>query len=113
MAIKNKKKIKLDKKDFLRALLTDTAPSDVPVIFSNEGFYTNAQVTRKRNGNSDTLSILDELYINVIECQLSENAKVSDKQFHESFPLKYKIMKDHESLRTLSLIHPRAQIDNS
>lgn len=39
MAIK--KNIKLDKKDYLRALLCDTQPGDCPIIFSNDGLYIN------------------------------------------------------------------------
>ena len=41
MEIKKRNQVKLDKKDYLRALLTDTSPSDVPIIFSNDGFATS------------------------------------------------------------------------
>jgi len=33
------KRVRIDKKDIYRALLTDTAPGDVPIVFSNDGFY--------------------------------------------------------------------------
>ncbi|HIC5260432.1 TPA: hypothetical protein ACW5GJ_004454 [Salmonella enterica] len=36
-----KKNIKLDKKDYTRALLCDTQPADCPIIFSNDGLYAN------------------------------------------------------------------------
>ncbi|BCV28933.1 hypothetical protein [Shewanella algae] len=41
------KAIKLDKKDFSRALLTDTFPADVPVIFGNDGLYINGHIVNK------------------------------------------------------------------
>lgn len=42
-----KHNIKIDKKDFLRSLLTDTSPNDVPLIFSNDGLYINLNSIKK------------------------------------------------------------------
>lgn len=81
--------------DYARALVTDTLPAEVPIIFSNDGFYKN-QKNRKLFSN-DTKQILD--------CILnpSENSY--------SVPYRYRITKDETSTRRLSLLHPRAQIE--
>lgn len=91
--------IKLDKKDHLRALLTDTAPSDVPIIFSNDGFYINMQRVKMDDNNDLTQKI-----------KLFTSKVISpDNRNSQSNPHKYKIIKNDVSLRTLSLLHPRAQ----
>lgn len=101
MAIK-KKRIKLDKKDYLRALLTDTAPDDIPIIFSNDGFYINAH--RAKNSHTSKLNtLIKTLYLQIVEPEDISKLK------SQSFPLKYRITKNDVSLRTLSLAHPRAQ----
>lgn len=100
------KKIKLDKKDYRRALLTDTAPSDVPIIFSNDGFYINSHRV-KVDGDGGLDKLVKTIY-NIIINPDSE----SDKSSFSS-PLKYKIRKNEVSLRTLSLLHPRAQVNFS
>ena len=91
--------IKLDKKDHLRALLTDTAPSDVPIIFSNDGFYINMQ--RVKVNDEDDLTQKIKLLTSKIINPSCKNT--------QSNPHKYKIIKNDVSLRTLSLLHPRAQ----
>jgi hypothetical protein len=91
--------IKLDKKDHLRALLTDTAPSDVPIIFSNDGFYINMQ--RAKLSDNSPLTEKIELLISTVINPKNRNT--------QSNPHKYKIIKNDVSLRTLSLLHPRAQ----
>ncbi len=47
-----KKTIKLDKKDYLRALLCDTQPTDCPIILSNDGLYLNAIECEKKESGS-------------------------------------------------------------
>lgn len=81
--------------DDLRVLLTETSPYEVPVIFSNIGFYNNIHFHRNRINLGR--NILDYLF---------------SKNVNEDFtiPLNYKIKKDIESSRILSLIHPRSQI---
>ncbi|WP_430794395.1 hypothetical protein, partial [Vibrio parahaemolyticus] len=72
MEIVRKKVIKLDKKDYLRALLTDTSPSDTPLIFSNEGFYINSHRSRKNGlGNLDVL--VKEVYKKFIDPSLDDS----------------------------------------
>ena len=92
------KSVKLDKKDKNRALLTDTLPGDTPIIFSNDGLYINAH----RYGTSSkaaTFDIRDSFF-----------QKFLEPQGRATSPLKYKILKNEVSLRTLSLIHPEAQL---
>ena len=113
MAMK-KKHTKIDKKDDFRAVLTDTAPSDVPIIFSNDGLYINHH--KSNTLNKSTFNIIKSLYTNIISP--IDNKKISPAdaaalQTKQSAPLKYKIIKHENSLRTLSLIHPRSQKNQS
>lgn len=109
--MKKKNIVKIDKKDFFRAVLTDTAPSDVPIIFSNDGLYINHHKTQQLK-NSSTFNIIKSLYLNIIspiENTTLTTEAATQSQKKQSHPLKYKIIKNNSSLRTLSLIHPRAQ----
>lgn len=92
------KKQYVDKKDQFRALLTDTACGDVPIIFSNDGFYINTLLEFGDN-SSDSL-IMDSIYENTL------------RGSSQSAPYKYQINKKNGiSTRRLSLIHPRAQLN--
>lgn len=105
--------IKLDKKDYFRALLTDTYPADVPIIFSNDGLYINSHIVRKEDLEYKT-KVVSEIYIALINPELNRSLNVEEQkknQLKQSKPFKYKIIKNNVSLRTLSLIHPRAQIN--
>ncbi|PKM19289.1 MAG: hypothetical protein CVV11_12980 [Gammaproteobacteria bacterium HGW-Gammaproteobacteria-15] len=115
MEIIKRYQIKLDKKDYLRALLTDTAPSDVPLIFSNEGLYINSH-RAKRNSDKLIDRYVFEIFKNHIDPSLDDTKKTDEsmkKKKMASSPFKYKIIKNESSLRTLSLLHPRAQINIS
>nr|WP_067286336.1 antiviral reverse transcriptase Drt3b [Marinobacterium profundum] len=111
--MKKARKIKIDKKDYARAFLTDTSPSDVPVIFSNDGLYINHHIAQ-RNIKKDScgFDILKSLYCTIVSpydsSHASEQHKLSN-QLEQTYPMKYKIIKNKNSLRTLSLIHPRSQ----
>ena len=108
--MKKIRKNKIDKKDYFRAILTDTAPSDVPIIFSNDGLYINHHKSAHDKGKK--FSIIRSLYINIISPVDNEKADLAEAvkdQVKQSYPLKYKIIKNENSLRTLSLIHPRSQ----
>lgn len=105
-----KKHTKIDKKDYFRAILTDTAPSDVPIIFSNDGLYINHHKAKTNAPNS--FSIIRSLYTNIIspiESSKLTPDEAASTQNKQSYPLKYKIIKNDNNLRTLSLIHPRSQ----
>jgi hypothetical protein len=107
------KSVKLDKKDYSRALLTDTYPADVPIIFSNDGLYINGHIVK--NGNlDDKTKVVSDIYIALIKPELNTSLNVADQQkeqLKQTTPFKYKIIKNDVSLRTLSLIHPRSQIN--
>lgn len=90
--------VKLDKKDFNRALLTDTSSGDVPIIFSNDGLYTNIH-SHAQNHYSTENKIFDSFY-----------NKILKSSGHQSSPYKYSIKKGQFTLRKISLIHPRAQV---
>lgn len=85
-------RIRLNKKDKWRCVLTDTLPAEVPVIFSNDGFYKN-------------LSSLDHKSPKLRK--LIDALVLSDRKY--TIPLRYNIVKDADSIRTLSLLHPYGQ----
>jgi len=90
--------IKVNKKDKFRALLTDTIPGDVPVIFSNDGLYLNCHSNSKID-ISETCKVRK----NIFEYLIIGNDS-------HSSPYKYSITKDEISSRNLSLMHPRSQL---
>lgn len=89
------KKILIDKKDKNRALMTDTIPGDIPLIFSNEGFYKN-------------ISSIDNF-----SCEFSNliNVLISNNSQHYTIPYRYLISKGPDSYREISLCHPKGQLD--
>lgn len=83
----------LRRSDFLRSVLTDTSPYEVPLIVSNDGFYTNiSNVNKFSRDNSELISGL-----------------VFDKIKKYTIPYRYTVTKDGNSVRRLSLIHPSSQ----
>lgn len=84
----------LRRSDFLRALLTDTSPYEVPLIVSNDGFYKN--ITNLSSYSSNNRAILEKL--------LTENGE------NYTIPYRYTVTKDSISVRRLSLVHPAAQL---
>lgn len=105
--------VKLDKKDFLRPLLTDTYPADVPIIFCNDGLYIISNLARS-NSNDVKAMVLSHIYKTVVNPELRFDLNESDRsklQMQQTTPFKYKIIKNEFSLRTLSLVHPKAQMN--
>lgn len=91
-----KSKIKLNKRDFHRALLTDVHPYEIPFILTNEGFYKAAK--SEPNGS------------------IIENNRILKSIFEidsgrESIPLVFNIAKDSDSDRKLYLVHPVTQLE--
>lgn len=78
--------------DYMRAVVTDTLPEEVPIIFSNDGYYTNA--------------ISDEVYSGP-EGQLAEAVINSNERY--TIPYRYNVLRDQFTTRGLSLLHPGAQ----
>lgn len=89
------KKILIDKKDKKRALMTDTIPGDIPLIFSNEGFYKNISSVDKFSSEFSAL-------INLL---------ISNNSQHYTIPYRYLISKGPDSYREISLCHPKGQLD--
>lgn len=89
--------IRLDKSDFARALLTDTSPSDVPIIFSNDGFYINYRATELKS------PWLFDFTASIFEKIIAASAGATE-------PFEYKIYRNEIKLRSLALIHPSSQL---
>lgn len=81
---------KIHKENYLRALITDTSPFDLPIIINNEGLYKNLI----KGEDNPYLPIINKLII----CNLDKTN-----------PIEYSISKTQESVRNLSLPHPRIQ----
>lgn len=110
MAIKS---VRVDKKDYLRALLTDTAPTDVPIIFSNDGFYLNSHRAKSMDTN-DLDVLVRTFFMNFLDYSLNSNLSPDTKRRKQDAPTvayKYKIPKNEISTRVLSLVHPRSQFN--
>lgn len=90
------KKYRINKSDHYRTLVTETLPAEVPIVFSNDGFYANCK-----------LSILSSSYPPKELVTLILGSE-SDNSF--TVPFNYKIRKNELEVRCLSLIHPRTQI---
>lgn len=83
------------KEDFERVVLTETLPYEVPVIFSNFGFY----------------SILKKLKQGKIAHTTPFDFIFNKKDYNSyTIPLNYKIRKNEQSFRNMSLLHPTSQI---
>ena len=90
---------KIKKSDYSRVLVTETIPYETPIIFSNNGFYSNAR--------ADLSKIANEVERTLLGCFIT-GEKVS-KAHHSTVPFFYKIKKSSASLRRLSLVHPASQ----
>ncbi|AWF82008.1 hypothetical protein BTJ40_14880 [Microbulbifer sp. A4B17] len=88
-------KVKINKKDRFRPLITETTPYETPLIFSNDGFYENIKVADKGD-----CSFHKDIVLAFFEGDCSRAS---------TQPYMYKINKSSESLRTLSLVHPISQ----
>lgn len=86
---------RVEKEDYARILLTETATYDVPIIFSNLGFYWHVKKFAEKK--SFFPSLMKKLF---------STTDLSDY----SIPYTYKIRKNFNSYRSVSLIHPRSQL---
>lgn len=93
----SKKAMTLSKNDFNRVVLMDVLPYELPFILTNEGFYLSLNNDSKKH---DTFISTNKFFKDLF---FTNNVT-------ETYPLNYKIHKDQNSERTLSLIHPKAQI---
>jgi hypothetical protein len=79
--------------DYLRSLITDTLPGDVPIVVSNDGFYRNMKSLDRSSGGHREL----------IETLLKPSKPYT-------IPYRYNIMRPSGSPRMLSLMHPSGQL---
>ncbi|WP_318432952.1 antiviral reverse transcriptase Drt3b [Photobacterium leiognathi] len=81
----------ISKNNYERAIITDTLPFDLPIIFNNEGLYDNFFISHN-----------DEYCNIIIEKLIKKPALFSN-------PIDYNIRKNEHSIRKLSLLHPASQ----
>lgn len=86
------KKIRIKRDDYWRVLLTEVLPYETPLNFSNYGFFLIA----KKNSISNAPEYIQDLF-----------------KLHKGnlIPLRYKVAKSTYDYRTLTLVHPIAQLD--
>jgi hypothetical protein len=93
MSKRNHIKGNLRRSDFIRAVITDTAPYEVPIVISNDGLYRN--LAGRATASAQLAEIIERLVC------------ADDDSY--TIPYRYKISKDAKSSRQLSLVHPRNQ----
>ncbi|WP_236732684.1 antiviral reverse transcriptase Drt3b [Vibrio anguillarum] len=86
------------KSDYNRVVLSETAPLDVPVIFSNNWFYEHLSELDCNTGTP--LGLKNDIVKKIFQC------KEPDKDF---VPIKYSILKSNGGVRHLGLLHPASQ----
>lgn len=84
--------VKADRKDYLRALLTDVTPYEMPIITCGVGLYEHAK--KLENDSFEFYDIVDKIL----------GFKKRTK------PYKYKVNKEGGGLRELFLVHPASQV---
>lgn len=83
--------------DYNRVLITETAPFETPIIFSNDGLY---DLLSKAQCRPAIASLLLEQLVTV---------SGSERRSKPTIPYKYKIRKDANTFRRLFLLHPISQ----
>ncbi len=78
--------------DYMRAVVTDTLPEEVPIIFSNDGFYKNLTGGLPETGPEREFSDI-----------------LVDGPDGYTIPYRYNVLRDQFRTRGLSLLHPAAQ----
>jgi hypothetical protein len=86
------KKGNIDRSDIFRALITDTAPLDVPIVMSNDGFHSNLV----RKPTSPQLKA-------IVSSLITQNSQPY------TVPYRYRIRLSPTTSRQISLSHPSAQ----
>jgi hypothetical protein len=93
---KNKRPKRIKKDDYFRVLATETLPYETPIIFSNEGLYTNSKNYAAA-----------ELVQRTLMRGLVTGEALS--RVNATIPFSYKIKKNSLEFRRLSLLHPLSQ----
>lgn len=94
-----RRKIRVHRKDTLRALVTEVLPAEAPIIFSNDGFYLRAIKNQCSSGAEEAT------FNNIVR----PNEGGERKEWY--IPYTYRIKKSALQFRTLSVMHPGAQWD--
>lgn len=105
-------------------LLTDTLPYEIPVLFSNRGFYAtikksydtyyNKTISKKASGNEIEIELKIEDFFKTEF--INDHKIVSLKELlcqtfkNDTIPYDYWITQSNEKRRKISLIHPFAQL---
>ena len=92
-------RVAINKDDKDRAILTDALPYETPIIFSNEGLY-------KYKKKSKTI-----LYQEAVtdENSVAKNLLYPKKGY--TIPFEFNISNHSNSVRKLSVVHPKSQLD--
>lgn len=85
-------KVKLS--DYYRVLLSETAPFDVPLIFSNNHFYS--RMRSYKDSEPEVKLLIERIFTRTLDTSYC--------------PIKYPILKGEDSCRYLSLLHPASQL---
>lgn len=85
--------IKINLKKYHRALLSEVLPFELPIIYSNDGFFSLYE-------NQDKIELIYSLYRKIF----------SDNKYKPTIPYSYKIYKTENSVRHISIPHPIIQI---
>lgn len=85
----------IKKNDHNRILVTETAPYETPLIFSNDGLYRISQSSRSNN------PVLELIYQHLILAK--------ERKKYYTKPYQYKIRKNQLEFRRLSVVHPISQ----
>lgn len=105
-------------------LLTDTLPYEVPVLFSNRGFYETLRIAydvHYTNAVKRAAQGMEDIPPKTIEDYIKEDffndsnlyslkEKIKDLFGMNLLPYEYSIVKNKDKQRTISLIHPISQI---
>lgn len=94
MSKTKKKPIRFNLDNPYRLLLSDVLPTEIPIILNNQGFYM-------RYKDDTPKDVLDNIFKN-----LSTN-----KSRRFTIPFTYKIPKNEQEVRYISIAHPFVQID--
>ncbi|WP_081729230.1 antiviral reverse transcriptase Drt3b [Pseudomonas sp. URMO17WK12:I4] len=92
MPKENSKRIR--KSDYCRVLVTETAPYETPLIFSNDGFYNISKQLNSGNKLADAIAA---------------KLIVGKGNNQNTVPYQFKIRKNANEFRRLSVLHPLAQ----
>ena len=87
-------KLNINFRKYHRALLSEVLPFELPIIFNNDGFFLLHE-------HQDKKSLIHDLYKKIF----CDHHVIS-----QSIPYSYTVYKTENSVRHISIPHPRIQI---